>query len=166
SISHRRVCVNNAMVNITHSKLEGLLLQDTQIEWEAPGLVPPEKIEGQPLLKLCSPLDIKKERVGAFKNVEPMGLGTSSDNNKRGLDTSCASGMAKWDIVSPNCFAVLEDPKQEEAKMLYHRTALSRLDLGPAYYEDGMIFPSYESRYLTFERDSQRGGVHLSPKLG
>ncbi|KAH0717190.1 hypothetical protein KY285_013221 [Solanum tuberosum] len=42
---------------------EELLLQDTQKEWEVPGLVPPDKIEGQPVLKLRSPLDIRKERA-------------------------------------------------------------------------------------------------------
>lgn len=36
---------------------------------------------------------------------------------KGGLDTSCASGITQLDLVSPNRFAVLEDPEQEEAKM-------------------------------------------------
>ncbi|MCD9646706.1 hypothetical protein HAX54_036764, partial [Datura stramonium] len=34
---------------------------DTQKEWDVFGLVPPEKREGRPLLKLRSPLDIRKE---------------------------------------------------------------------------------------------------------
>lgn len=34
----------------------------------------------------------------------------SSDNGE--LDTSCASGMTQLDLVSPNRFAVLEDPEQ------------------------------------------------------
>lgn len=46
------------------------------------------------------------------------GSGTSSDNGKGGeLDKRCASGMTQLDLVSPNPFAVLEDPEQEEAKM-------------------------------------------------
>lgn len=36
---------------------------------------------------------------------------------KGGPNTSCASGMTQLDLVSPNRFAVLEDPEQEEAKM-------------------------------------------------
>lgn len=57
-------------------------------------------------------------RVGVYKNVERTGLGTSNDNGKGGeLDTSCASGMTQLDLVSLSHFMVLEDPKQEEAKM-------------------------------------------------
>ncbi|PHU09677.1 hypothetical protein BC332_21537 [Capsicum chinense] len=51
-------------------------------------------------------------------DLAPKGSGTSSDNSKGGLDTSCASGITQLDLVSPNYFAVLEDPEQEEKKML------------------------------------------------
>ncbi|KAF3643942.1 hypothetical protein FXO38_20418 [Capsicum annuum] len=43
--------------------------------------------------------------------------GTSSDNSKGGLDTSCTSGMTQLDLVIPNHFAVLEVSEQEKAKM-------------------------------------------------
>ncbi|KAF3674985.1 hypothetical protein FXO37_06113 [Capsicum annuum] len=55
--------------------------------------------------------------VGACKNVESTGSGTSSDNSKGGLDTSCTSGMTQLDLVIPNHFAVLEVSEQEKAKM-------------------------------------------------
>ncbi|PHT46876.1 hypothetical protein CQW23_16034 [Capsicum baccatum] len=64
-----------------------------------------------------APVRPASTRVGDCKNIESMGSGTSSDNSKGGLDTSCASGITQLDLVSPNHFAVLEDPDQEEAKM-------------------------------------------------
>ncbi|KAF3648622.1 hypothetical protein FXO38_18078 [Capsicum annuum] len=61
--------------------------------------------------------DLELDGVGACKNIKSTGSGTSSDNSKEGLDTSCVSGMAQLDLVSPNYFAVLEEPEEEEVKM-------------------------------------------------